>query len=270
MSATSARRLRILETIRLSGAVQVVELAEEHGVSEMTIRRDLNNLTTAGHARRVHGGALLAEAAAPPEGTSHGAPAVSPEWAALARAGASLVFPGMSVAIASGAAALPLATWLTEIPNLRVITNSMAVVDVLHHRGSQGSVVFATGGSPSESGALVGPLCVRTVHDFNTDIAFFAAGGADLRRGITTDSVLESDVAAAFKAGTMRFAVLALASSIGAARLNRVCALSGADVFVTTADVPRGVENELRSHCGAVVTARPTPHQLRRGRTPTT
>jgi len=53
------RSTQILSQLHETGFVSVAELAVRHGVSEVTIRRDLRVLEEAGLALRTHGGALL-------------------------------------------------------------------------------------------------------------------------------------------------------------------------------------------------------------------
>jgi DeoR/GlpR family transcriptional regulator of sugar metabolism len=52
------RRLRLAEMIRRDGEVRLFAAARALGVSEMTVRRDLELLQVQGVARRVHGGAV--------------------------------------------------------------------------------------------------------------------------------------------------------------------------------------------------------------------
>ncbi|MFD5215400.1 substrate-binding domain-containing protein [Microbacterium sp. NPDC058345] len=54
-----ARRERIMDELRLHGAVRVADLAREFEVSELTIRRDIGELADRGLVTRVHGGATL-------------------------------------------------------------------------------------------------------------------------------------------------------------------------------------------------------------------
>ena len=54
----SQRRQAVLRRLTAHGEVGFTELAEEFGVSEMTIRRDLETLEAEGLARRVRGGAI--------------------------------------------------------------------------------------------------------------------------------------------------------------------------------------------------------------------
>jgi DeoR family fructose operon transcriptional repressor len=52
------RQNLIVELLRENGVVQVNELASRFGVTEMTIRRDLESLEHQGLAERTHGGAV--------------------------------------------------------------------------------------------------------------------------------------------------------------------------------------------------------------------
>jgi SAM-dependent methyltransferase len=55
------RQRIILDQLRCDGAVETTPLAQQLGVSTVTARRDLDALISRGVARRVHGGAVLAE-----------------------------------------------------------------------------------------------------------------------------------------------------------------------------------------------------------------
>ncbi|MEI6637108.1 MAG: DeoR/GlpR family DNA-binding transcription regulator, partial [Planctomycetota bacterium] len=54
------RRGRLLDLIRVRGFAALEELVRELGVSESTIRRDLDALEEQGAAKRTHGGVLYA------------------------------------------------------------------------------------------------------------------------------------------------------------------------------------------------------------------
>ncbi|WP_392508588.1 substrate-binding domain-containing protein [Naumannella halotolerans] len=64
------RQDQVLHLIRARGSIVVSEVAPELGVSELTIRRDVNQLARRGLVKRVHGGATLPD----PEATFSGAP----------------------------------------------------------------------------------------------------------------------------------------------------------------------------------------------------
>jgi DeoR/GlpR family transcriptional regulator of sugar metabolism len=56
------RQSMILEHVRRSGGVRVSELTELLGVSDMTVRRDLDVLARHNLIEKVHGGATVASA----------------------------------------------------------------------------------------------------------------------------------------------------------------------------------------------------------------
>jgi DeoR/GlpR family transcriptional regulator of sugar metabolism len=58
----TARRERILQIVHAEGKVRTSELAHELGVSEVTIRSDLEDLERRGHLARTHGGAVATTA----------------------------------------------------------------------------------------------------------------------------------------------------------------------------------------------------------------
>lgn len=57
--STEQRRNQILELLRENGRVRVSELSEKYGISEVSIRNDLETLEEEGHLQRVHGGAVI-------------------------------------------------------------------------------------------------------------------------------------------------------------------------------------------------------------------
>jgi DeoR/GlpR family transcriptional regulator of sugar metabolism len=59
------RRQEILRMLRAEGVLAAASIAERLGVSPATVRRDMSALDRDGRLRRVHGGALLGEAAEP-------------------------------------------------------------------------------------------------------------------------------------------------------------------------------------------------------------
>ena len=56
--STEERREEIISIIQENGKVKVSELSERYGISEVSIRKDLELLEAEGHLSRVHGGAV--------------------------------------------------------------------------------------------------------------------------------------------------------------------------------------------------------------------
>ena len=96
------RHKLIVDEVRRAGAVRVSELTELLGVSEMTIRRDLDALDERGLLSKVHGGATAAGPGATHEpGFAAKSVRQRAEKAAIAARAATLVRPGTAVALST-------------------------------------------------------------------------------------------------------------------------------------------------------------------------
>jgi len=130
------RQSLILEDIRRAGSARVSDLTQRLGVSDMTIRRDLEALARAGLIEKVHGGAVL-----PGSPSSHepGFEAKSvlekPQKEAIARAAADLVTPGTAIALSAGTTTFALAQHLLDVSGLTIVTNSVRWRASSGHRG---------------------------------------------------------------------------------------------------------------------------------------
>src|ERR1700749_5155258 len=92
------RQSLILEDVRRTGSARVSELTQRLGVSDMTIRRDLEVLARDGLVEKVHGGAVLPGSPASHEpGFEAKLVLERPEKTAIARAAAALVTPGTAI-----------------------------------------------------------------------------------------------------------------------------------------------------------------------------
>ena len=167
------RQAAILDRVRSAGGVRVSDLATEFGVSDMTIRRDLEALDERGLLAKVHGGAT---ATGPSSTDEPGFRAKSvrqlAEKAAIADRAAKMVRPGAAIALSAGTTTAELARRLVDVPGLTVVTNSLPVAEVLHAAGRSDQTVVLTGGVRTPSDALVGPLAGDAIRTLHLDLLF--------------------------------------------------------------------------------------------------
>src|SRR5215218_540833 len=123
------RRVRILAALRVQGRVLAAELSQEYGVSDDTIRRDLDALAEQGLLQRVHGGALRRA----PVNDDYGARQTedAPAKEAIARATAGLIHSGQVIILDGGTTTLAVARHLPPDLDARVITTSPHVAVAL-------------------------------------------------------------------------------------------------------------------------------------------
>jgi DeoR/GlpR family transcriptional regulator of sugar metabolism len=247
------RRELILEQVRRFGGARVSDLTASFGVSDMTVRRDLEVLARQGLVDKVHGGATAPTNRAIEEpGFEAKSVRELDEKNAIAAEAARLVAPGQAVAIGAGTTTWVLAQHLAAIADLTVVTNSVRVADAL---AQAAHTVVLTGGVRTPSDALVGPVADLVLASLHVDVAFLGCHGLDARAGLTTPNLAESQTNRAFRRAAGRLVVVADSSKWGTVGLVSFAELGEVDVLVTDAAVSEEAANALRQRVGRVVVA---------------
>ncbi len=233
------RQAFILERVREDGAVRVADLVRELGVSDMTVRRDLEALDERGLLEKVHGGATLVAGSAMFEpGFAAKSALQQAEKDAIADAAVDLAEPGMAIAVSAGTTTYALAQRLAAVPGLTVVTNSIRVADVLHQGGRSDQTIILTGGVRTPSEALVGPFAVSALRTIHVDLVYVGVHGMDPRSGFTCPNLLEADTDRALIEAGRRLVVVADHSKWGVIGISSIARLDQADVLVTDAGLP--------------------------------
>lgn len=228
------RQAYILERVRAEGAVRVADLVRTLGVSDMTVRRDLEQLHERGLVEKVHGGAAAIPGSSLFE-PGFGAKSTMnrEEKEAIADAAVALVGAGTAIGISAGTTTYALARRLVDIPGLTVVTNSMPVADVFHAEGRSDQTIILSGGVRTPSDALVGPVAVDVLRSLHVDIVFMGVHGLDVRAGLTTPNILESEANRASIEAGRRLVVLADSTKWGVVGISSFARLSKVDLVIT-------------------------------------
>ena len=244
------RQTLILERVREQGGVRVTDLVRELGVSDMTVRRDLELLDERGLIEKVHGGAAAIDGSALFEpGFTVKSGLMEAEMGIIAASAASLVAPGTAIAVSAGTTTYALAKRLTDIPGLTVLTNSVPVADVLYRDGRSDQTVILSGGVRTPSDALVGPFAVEVIRSLHVDSVFMGTHGMDPRSGLTTPNILEAETNRALIEAGRRLIVLADHTKWGTIGISSVARLEDADTIVSDS----GLDPAARSQLGSAV-----------------
>ncbi|BBH66121.1 DeoR family transcriptional regulator [Actinoplanes sp. OR16] len=228
------RQAAILDRVRATGGVRVSELATEYGVSDMTIRRDLEALADRGLLAKVHGGATtVSPGSAHEPGFAAKSVRQRGEKTSIAMRAAALVSPGDAIALSAGTTTAELAQRLVDVPALTVVTNSIPVADVFYRGGRPDQTVVLTGGTRTPSDALVGPVAVAAIGSLHLDLLFLGVHGMSERAGYTTPNLMEADANRALVEASERLVVLADHTKWGTVGISSIVPLSRADVLIT-------------------------------------
>ena len=231
----------------------VSELNDLLGVSEATIRRDLDELDETGSVLRTHGGAVKAERVGrePPLHERHAAMAL--EKALIAKRAAELVRPGDTVFLGSGTTVEPMAEHLASIGNLTVISNSLPVINTLSNEDSISLIVI--GGSFRQSElSMVGPAAVEAIRIFRADHVFMGVRAIDVRHGFTGDAIDEAMTDRAILEIGSHAVVLADSTKFGGVSTVFLAPLDAVDLVITDGGLDAGtVEAVTAAGCHLII-----------------
>lgn len=238
------RLSEILATVRAAGRVDVADLAEEHGVTTETIRRDLNELQERRLVRRVHGGAIPWDGAIEPDTAAHeGLGAEQKRRIALA-AIAELPDHG-TIILESGSTAQLVADYFPRDRDVRVVTTSLlqarslAAIDRVE--------VYMVGGRVGREQVVSDAAAVDTLRSMRVDVAIMGSDGVDAHAGLTTRDHETFAVKRAIIEASARVVVLADHRKHGVVLMRRFADWDEIDTYVTDGDSDPDVLDAIRA-----------------------
>jgi len=228
---------------RLLGELQSVttdHLVENLSVSRETVRRDLLDMEALGLLRRVHGGAISADARAEPSMDVRSKLQVK-EKQAIARAASDLIIDHKVIFFDTGSTTLFLARQLAALHGLHVITNSLEAASRLqknYHANRSTSRVSLLGGDLTAFDfATSGQQTIREISRVQADLAFVSPTAIDPQHGALNAVQEEAEVATAMLANSRENAVLADASKFTASGNYRSSRFDQMDVLVSDSNI---------------------------------
>ena len=242
------RRQRILQLLREHGRVMVADLSKQFGVSEVTVRGDLQALASEGKLIRTHGGAVPAAfGSVEDELRLESRKRQHPQQkSVIGAAAADLVEEGDAIYLDASSTALAIARHLKDRRFITVLTSGLAVAQELMDAAGV-TVVLAGGVLQKETASLIDPDGLAYFDKFNIQKCFFGAHGLAVPEGLTDISV---DVAAVKRALIPRSRqVIAIidASKWGRVGLATFATVRDLDLVITDADAPEPLVNQVRA-----------------------
>ncbi len=227
------RQRAILDLLARQGGVRVARVAMEFGVTQETIRRDLERLEGDGRLVRSHGGAIpldrdRTELPLDVRETVH-----LEQKRAIAAHAAAGIREGHVIALDASSTARELARLLPDIP-LTVVTNSLAVAMALHDR-SRVRVVVTGGVLDGPSYSFVGEMAAEMLDRFHFTRAFISCQGIDLERGLSVTADEQAGIKRRMIALAEEAVLLADSSKFGVKAVEFFAKVGDVDAIITDA-----------------------------------
>lgn len=250
---TKNRRLQeIRKLLETESEVQNADLAERFDVSEMTIRRDIDQLSKDAAIIRTRGGAYLAPVSQQSEPSytfrlQEGS-AVKEKIASKA---AEIMQSHMNIYIDSGTTTEYILRYVDRKKRHMVITNGINIAaELVNH--SQISSVLIGGDFRTNTLSTAGPTAEEQVKRFRFDVAFLGANAIDENGNAYVGTTLEVGLKRSIIENSAECYVLADSSKFNNYSLTSYINISNMSGVITD----RGISQETREgleHCGVKV-----------------
>lgn len=247
---TAQKRRELISTyIRDQTHIKVIDLMEEFGLTDTSIRRDLSILEDKGILRRVHGGAVSTSEGLQimdfEDRNSH----FGLEKRKIGEFAANLIQSKDVILLDSGTTVLQVAK---HIPNsirqtgtLRIVTNSTLLLDEVGFWASP-NLLLLGGIYLPEHQATVGPEVLESLQQISAQRVFLGCDGLSIDGGITTAHPLIAETGRAMASRAEQIVVLADHSKLGKAGFVPIMPIAKIDILITDNSAPEHIIKDLR------------------------
>lgn len=193
--STKERRAQILQELKTVSEVSVSKLSLKFNVSEVTLRKDLNELKRRNLLTRVRGGAIrLPEIGLGEDIAIHEKQLYNfKEKRAIGKLAATLINENDTIILDSGTTTLEIAKNLHAIKKLTIITNAINIaVELSNYK--RFSVILLGGHLRESSHSTVGPLAESNLKVFYCDKLFLGVDSFNMEQGVSTPNIEEANI----------------------------------------------------------------------------
>ncbi len=238
------RQKKILDTLKNEGSVWVSKLSHELGVTEETVRRDLEKLEKQEALVRTHGGAIpIAESnhEMSLEKRKHLNADIKER---LAKEAVKHIVPGDVVFLDASTTTFYMARELKNLKDITVVTNSIRVVSEL--AGYSNIKVIGVGGYVSNNQSFVGTLACNYIQEnCYANKVFFSSRGITRAGGILDSNEQEWAIKQCMIKNSDKKYYLCDKSKIERIGFAKLAAFDDIDYFITEKNFDKDLERTL-------------------------
>lgn len=229
--------------------VRVSDLSAMFGISEVTVRSDLDLLSDRGSLQRVHGGAVVRDPVRRSERSfEESLGAYADEKAAIGRAAAARVGSGETVILDVGTTTMAVARALVERRDLQdvvVFTNGLTIALELERAMPRISVIVTGGTLRRLQHSLVQPMANLILEEVNVSTVFLGCNGVHPDEGVTNVNLPEAAVKRLMVQAAQHCVVVTDSSKIGNISVVKIADLDSVDLVITGEGAPPEALAEL-------------------------
>lgn len=237
------RQRKILGVVRDRHAVRVSTLSDLLGVSEVTVRRDLEDLEQRGMLERTHGGAISTQRLGAEPAYIEAIRRRASEKRAIGKTAAAMVRPGDTIFLNGGTTTLQVVRHLRSA-GTRIITNHVGIA--LEAADRDLDLILVGGEYRTPSNSCVGSFATQTLRSVFATRSFIGSEGLSIRSGLTTPAAPEAEIARVMIEQTQGdVVVVADSTKVGTIADFSIAPIGVVTTLVTDGELGEGYREEL-------------------------
>jgi DeoR family deoxyribose operon repressor len=243
MSNKTDRIEKILFALKKHGAVSIKDLSKSLKVAEMTIRRDLQQISTLNPVKVLHGGAIYisADKTVPDSEKvySYEEECIKNKEAKnrIGQKAASLVVPQDTIIIDPGTTTEYLAKHIPEDFPLTVLAYSLNIMNIVCRRVNFDQIM-AGGIFHRNTLSFVGPTGIELIRQIRASKVFISASGISEKLGVTSTNLYEIEIKKAAINSSKTKVLLADSSKFNQVKIAHFADLQDFDIIITDTGIP--------------------------------
>ncbi len=244
--SVAERRQGILNRVSETGRVSVADLSQAFGLSEVTIRADLQALAESNLLLRTHGGAIALNSGSQYLSLNLRRLQQTQEKAHIGAAAAALIQDGDAVFLDSSSTALAIAQCLADRRYLTVVTNGLVIAQEL--LAAPGVSVIVVGGAlRRDTASLLGVDGLDILKHVNLSKGFFGSHGISAEEGLTDVSADEAELKRLVVQMVREVVAVVDRTKWGRVGVASFAAAREIDKVITDRDAPSDLVEQLRA-----------------------
>lgn len=243
---TVERRNLILKMLDDQSSVSVAELSEILEVSEVTVRKMLNELDKQGCLRRTRGGAVSLSVAVRERDEHEKEQQNTKEKKAIAKLAYSMIDDSDTVYLDAGSTTLELVKLIRNgnKRNITVVTNALNIAMELIDSYDIELVIIG-GNVRHKIMSCVGCLAEKAVESMCFDKAFMGTNSLSLETGVTTPNLTEAQIKRCVIEASRQAVLICDTTKFGKVSMARICPLERFGAVVTDWRIPNKLKQGI-------------------------
>lgn len=251
------RRQKILQLLETKPKILVSELSELFGVSQFTVRGDLDELERLGFLTRTHGGAMRQKSASLPSENqlSSSTPKdyqehlarMTREKAAIGKMAASLVSPGDTIVVDTGTTTIELIRNLPQDVAVTIVTNDLRISELAESRLLRAELLFLGGFVRMGHHYTEGSQVTSALKHYHVDKAFLSASGFTVNEGFMSEKPNQAQIKRGYLTSAKESFVMMDSSKLGRVSFAQFAKTKDVTGIITNCVPTDDLQEEIRA-----------------------